>query len=131
MVLMLTTAALLATPVLAGPNFAKHVASLEDDEVDRYGQAIFNTNLEDGDCYELEVEVEECMALAGGVGIILYYNVSINEEVVCTIGVDEYGNGKVTCCVADISTGDTITVGDEEELTSGEWRPWAKIKGPK
>jgi len=124
MVLMLTTAAaLLATPVLADPPEPKHVASLNATDA-RYGQAIFNTNLEDGDCYELEVEVEECMDLAEST-----VDVYLNEDVVCTIDVDEYGNGKVDCCVDDISTEDTITVG--EELTSGDWRLWVQGKGKK
>ena len=132
MVLMLATAAaLLATPVLANPPEDKYVASLYDNG-DRYGQAIYNTNLEDDVCYELEVEVEECMALASTeVDTTIEYNVYLEESLVCTIDVDEFGNGKVTCCVDDIGTANTVTVGDEDELTSGEWRLWQQGSGKK
>lgn len=123
-------AALLATPILAqptelGPKYPKYVASLLLDG-NRFGQVIFNTNPEDDLTYELEVEVEECMQLAGQT-----VNVYLNCEPIGTIYIDEYGNGKATFYVQAISTGDTITVEGTVTLTSGEWRPWMKIKGPK
>ena len=133
MVLMLTTAAaLLATPVLAGPNFAKHVASLNEtgtDPVVRCGQAIFNTNFEDDpeyNGYELEVEVEECMALANST-----VNVSLNTTVVGTIDVDLNGDGKATFYVDAISTGATVTVEGDVTLTGDTWRDWVKGRGKK
>ena len=129
MVLMLATAAaFLATPVLADPPEDKHVASLGlgDDDLVRCGQAIFNTNLEDDDCYELEVEVEECIALADST-----VTVYLDGTEVCTIDVDEFGNGKVDCCVDDISTDDIITVVGDVTLTSGDWRDWHQGKGKK
>ena len=122
--------AILATSALAeakgnGPKYDKHVASLEVEGV-RYGQVIFNTNPEDSGTYEMEVEIEECLALADST-----VNVSLSAIGVGPIYVDAYGNGKATFYVDAISTGDTITVEDAVTLTSGDWRPWVKGAGPK
>jgi hypothetical protein len=128
--LMAIAAAFLATPVLAKPNgprpkYDKYVASLMLGE-DRYGQVIFNTNLEDGK-FELEVEVEECMELADST-----VDVYLGDELIGTIYIDMYGNGKATFYVTTDPTGMTITVVYEDiTLTSGDWRLWVKGKGPK
>lgn len=123
-------AAILVTPALAqaegnGPKYAKYAASLEYESV-RYGQVIFNTNPEDNGTYELEVEIEECSALADNTVTVL-----LDATGVGTIYVDAYGNGKATFYVDAISTGDTITVEGAVTLTSGSWRLWVKGKGPK
>ena len=104
------------------------MASLETgtDPVVRCGQAIFNTNLEDDNCYELEVEVEECMALAEST-----VTVYLDGTEVGTIYVNEYGNGKETFCVETISTADAVTVVGAVTLTSGEWRLWNQGRGKK
>lgn len=126
----LVAATILVTPALVqaqgnGPKYVKYVASLEYEGV-RYGQVIFNTNPEDDGTYELEVEVEECSALADSTVTVL-----LDSTEVGTIYVDEYGNGKATFYVDAISTGDTITVEGAVTLTSGSWRLWVKGKGPK
>jgi len=129
--LVFVTATLLATPTLAqppglGPKYPKYVASLEDASLARYGQVIFNTNPEDDGTYELEVEIEECLALADST-----VNVLLDSTPIGTIYVDAYGNGKATFYVNAISTGNTITVEGAITLTSGAWRPWVKAPGPK
>lgn len=123
-------AAILVTPALVqakgnGPKYAKYVASLEYGGV-RYGQAIFNTNPEDNGTYELEVEIEECSALADNT-----VTVFLDATEIGTIYVDAYGNGKATFYVDAISTGNTVTVEGTVSLTSGSWRLWEKVKGPK
>ena len=128
--LALAFAAFLAVmPTLAqpglGPKFDKYVASLELDG-DRYGQVIFNTNPEDNGTLEVEVEVEECMDLVNST-----VNVYLNSELIGTIDIDEYGNGKDTFYVEAISTDDDITVAGAVILESGEWREWIKGRGPK
>jgi len=118
----------LATPTLAqgnGPKYAKYVASLEYAGT-RYGQVIFNTNPEDNGKYELEVEVEECSALADST-----VDVKLNGVSIGTMYIDANGNGKATFYVDAITTGDTVSVEGTITLTSGTWRDWAKIKGPK
>ena len=87
---------------------------------------IFNTHPEDDGTYELEVEVEKCMGLAAST-----VNVYLGEELIGTMDIDMYGNGKATFYVEDITISDTITVEGAVTLTSGEWRLWAKVKGPK
>jgi len=129
-VLMFIAAAFLATPALAqgnGPKpwVTKYVASLEYAGT-RYGQVIFNTNPEDDGTYELEVEVEECLALAGST-----VNVYLDSELIGTIYIDEYGNGKATFYVDAISIADTVSVEGAITLTSGDWRLWVKAPGPK
>jgi hypothetical protein len=128
--LMAIAAAFLATPALAqppgkGPKYAKHVASLELEGV-RYGQVIFNTNPEDDGRFELEVEVEECLDLADST-----VEVFLSDVMIGTIYIDAYGNGKATFYVEAISIVDTIKVEGAITLTSGEWRLWVKVKGPK
>jgi len=106
------------------------VASLlayEDSTTTRYGQVIFNTNPEDDGTFELEVEIEECIALAES-----YVTVSLDGSDIGTIYVGVDGNGKATFYVGSISTGDSVTVvGDDITLKSGEWRLWVKAPGPK
>jgi len=129
--LVFVAATLLATPTLAqpkgqGPKYDKYVASLEDASLVRYGQVIFNTNPEDDGTYELEVEIEECLALAESTVTVL-----LDSTAIGTIYVDAYGNGKATFYVSAISTSDTITVEGAITLTSGAWRLWVKAPGPK
>jgi hypothetical protein len=134
-ILAVAIATLLVTPAFAarpetlgkGPKYDKYVAPLQAEDGTRYGQVIFNTNPEDNGTYELEVEIEECTYLANS-----NVTVFLNETEIGTIEVDEYGNGKATFYVGSISTGSTVTVvGDEITLTSGEWRLWVKVPGPK
>ena len=130
-ILALVGVALLATPILAqpkglGPKYTKYVASLEDENTNRYGQVIFNTNPEDDGKYELEVEIEECLPLADTT-----VTVYLNGAPIGTIYVDTYGNGKATFYVETISTSDTITVENAITLTSGAWRIWIKAPGQK
>jgi hypothetical protein len=119
--------AVFAQPMGNGPKYDKYVASLEYDDVVvvRFGQVIFNTNLED-EGYELEVEVEECLELANST-----VEVKLNSVLINTLDIDEDGNGKATFHVEAISTDDMISVEGIIVLDSGDWRLWYKIKGPK
>jgi len=140
MVLTLLVAVYLATPALAqpnglGPKYDKYVASLllttgdegEGEVGVRYGQVIFNTNPEDDGTYELEVEVEECLDLAGNT-----LDVYLDDVWVGTIDIDESGNGKATFYVEGISTSDHVdVVGAVTLTTKAEWRLWVKAPGPK
>jgi hypothetical protein len=120
-VLVVLAAACLA-PALAQPNFDKYEAPLDD-----CGKVIFNTNWEDEfGGYELEVEVEECLDLAEST-----VNVSLDGELIGTIEIDEFGNGKATFYVEDITTEYTITVEGAVTLTSGDWVLWMKGPCPK
>jgi len=119
------------TPALAqpgkGPKYPKHVASLLDGDGIRCGQVIFNTNPEDDGTYELEVEVEECLALADSTVDVKLNGVKIGE-----IYMDSSGNGKATFYVDSIdSIDDVVTVEGAITLTSGVWRPWVKSPGKK
>jgi len=117
------------TPALAqpglGPKYPKYVAPLEDGLGVRYGQAIFNTNPEDDGKYELEVEIEECSALADST-----VNVYLDDTLIGTIVVDLYGNGKATFYVDAISE-ITSHIDVDTTLTGGVWHLWVKAPGPK
>ena len=128
LLLVFATGALLATPILAGPGlgpkYEKYVAPLEDESDIRLGQAIFNTNPEDDGTYELEVEVEECMALADST-----VDVVLDSATIGSLYIDEYGNGKDTFYVESIS--DTSLVEVDTTLTGHTWHLWVKAPGPK
>jgi len=115
---VMTTVALMATPALAkGPKYDKYEAPLSDGS-DSYGKVIYNTNQEDDDTYELEVEVEECEALAEST-----VDVYLDSVMIGSIYIDEYGNGKVTFYVDGINAGSLVEVG---ALTSGAFTLWSK-----
>jgi hypothetical protein len=107
-----------------GPKYDKYVAPLLDEDEVRCGQAIFNTNPEDDGSYELEVEIEECLALAD-----MTVDVYLDGNPIGTLYVDTYGNGKETFYVSSISTSSTVGVGTV--LTSDVWLLWVKAPGPK
>ena len=122
----------LAAPVMAngnGPKYTKYVSPLKDGDSVRLGQVIYNTNPEDNGKYELEVEIEECMALASS-----WVTVKLDGTVLTPqIWVDADGNGKETFEVDAFAPGsDVIDVGDGELTTdTGDYHTWAKIKGQK
>jgi hypothetical protein len=112
-------AAMLVTPVFAGPKFTKITAPL-----DECGKVIYNTNPED---HELEVEVEECLELGALVPELEEYitaEVYVNDVLVGEVMVDAEGNGKVTIMLDEPGLGvsDVVKVvyGDVT-LESGVW----------
>jgi hypothetical protein len=126
-VLVVLAAAFLATPAFAGPNYDKWVASLLNESDVRVGQVIFNTNWEDEfGGYELEVEVEECEALANST-----VNVSLDGVLIDTLFIELDGNGKDTFYVDAITNTSIVEVEGAVTLTSGDWRLWEKRSGPK
>ena len=118
-VLVVLAAAFLA-PALAeeGPFYDKWEAPLDD-----CGKVIFNTNWEDEfDGYELEVEVEECEALANST-----VNVFLDDVLIDTLFIELDGNGKDTFYVESITNTSNVTVvGEDVTLTGDDWVLWSK-----
>jgi len=127
-ILLLVSTLSVIAPALAqprhGPKYDKYVALLLDGSEVRCGQAIFNTNPEDDGSYELEVEIEECLALMDTT-----VKVSLDGNPIGTIYVDVYGNGKQTFYVSAISIASTVSV--DTTLTGAVWHLWVKAPGPK
>jgi hypothetical protein len=118
-VLVVLVAAFLAPALAEGPFYVKYEAPLDD-----CGKVIFNTNLEDDPLmagYELEVEVEECAALANST-----VNVSLDYTEIGTLFIELDGNGKETFYVAAITNTSTVEVEGAVTLTSGDWVLWEK-----
>jgi hypothetical protein len=126
-VLVVLAAAFLAPALADPPADAKWVANLTADDV-RVGQVIINTNPEDDGTLELEVEVEECLALNESI-----VDVYLNGEWIGNITIDEFGDGKATFYVGEIEPTDeyTVTVEGDDTLTSAEWREWQQGRGKK
>ena len=116
------TVALMATPALAqgnGPKYPKWEAPLGDE----CGKVIYNTHPEDDETYELEVEVEECMALAEST---VYVYLDEDPTSIGTIDIDVNGNGKATFYVEYIDNDSVVEVLDTITLTSGAFTLWSK-----
>jgi hypothetical protein len=119
-VLVVLVAAFLAPALAEGPFYPKYEAPLDES----FGKVIFNTNLEDDplmDGYELEVEVEECAALANST-----VNVSLDYAGIGELFIDLDGNGKETFYVATITNTSIVEVEGAVTLTSGDWVLWEK-----
>ena len=127
-VLVVLAAAFLAPALANPPEDAKWVANLTDDDGVRFGQVIINTNPEDDGTFELEVEVEECLALNESI-----VDVYLNTVWIGNITIDEFGDGKATFYVGEIAPTDeyTVTVEGDDTLTSAEWREWVQGAGKK
>jgi hypothetical protein len=115
-VLVVLAAAFLAPALAKGPYYDKYEAPLDD-----CGKVIFNTNPEEDGTLELEVEVEECEALANST-----VDVYLDSALIDTLFIELDGNGKDTFYVGYIDNTSTVKVVGAVTLTSGVWELWEK-----